>query len=87
MASNGVGDRDSGRSRSRRAIRVARACPSRSTEATPSSGTKLHGGVIVAYAAIDHIERDLLGRLRIHLRGHGDVLPVSRACAGLFKQM
>ena len=40
-----------------------------------------------AYAAIDHIERDLLGRLRIHLRGHDHVLPVSRACAGLFKQM
>ncbi len=48
---------------------------------------QVHRGVIVAYAAIDRIERDLLGRLRIHLRGHGDVLPVSRACAGLFKQM
>ncbi|MEN2470568.1 LytTR family DNA-binding domain-containing protein [Burkholderia sp. GS2Y] len=48
---------------------------------------QVHRGVIVAYAAIDHIERDLLGRLRIHLRGNNDVLPVSRACAGLFKQM
>ncbi|AWV01872.1 DNA-binding response regulator [Burkholderia sp. JP2-270] len=48
---------------------------------------QVHRGVIVAYAAIDHIERDLLGRLRIHLRGYNDVLPVSRACAGLFKRM
>lgn len=48
---------------------------------------QVHRGVIVAYAAIDRIERDLLGRLRIHLRGHDAVLPVSRAYAGLFKQM
>ncbi|RKP48323.1 LytR/AlgR family response regulator transcription factor [Trinickia fusca] len=48
---------------------------------------QVHRGVIVAYAAIDRVERDLLGRLRIHLRGHTDVLPVSRAYVGLFKQM
>ncbi|MGK8207325.1 LytR/AlgR family response regulator transcription factor [Burkholderia cenocepacia] len=48
---------------------------------------QVHRSVIVAYAAIDHIERDLLGRQRIHLRGHRDVLPVSRAGAGLFRQM
>ncbi|KND57499.1 Response regulator of the LytR/AlgR family [Candidatus Burkholderia verschuerenii] len=48
---------------------------------------QVHRGVIVAYAAIDHIERDLLSRQRIYLRRSGDVLPVSRACAGLFKQM
>lgn len=48
---------------------------------------QVHRGVIVAYKAIDRIERDLLGRLRIHLVGHEAVLPVSRAYAGLFKQM
>ncbi len=48
---------------------------------------QVHRGVIVALAAIDRVERDVLGRLRIHLRGHGDVLPVSRAYGGLFKQM
>ncbi|MDR8727155.1 LytR/AlgR family response regulator transcription factor [Burkholderia pseudomultivorans] len=48
---------------------------------------QVHRGVIVSYAAIDHIERDLLGRQRIHLRGHRDVLPVSRTCAALFRQM
>nr|WP_202119396.1 LytTR family DNA-binding domain-containing protein [Burkholderia pseudomallei] len=53
----------------------------------PDRFARVHRGVIVAYAAIDRIERDLLGRLRIHLRGHRDVLPVSRAYAGLFKHM
>ena len=48
---------------------------------------QVHRGVIVAYKAIDRIERDLLGRLRIHLVGHDSVLPVSRAYGGLFKQM
>nr|WP_230961792.1 LytTR family DNA-binding domain-containing protein [Burkholderia thailandensis] len=48
---------------------------------------QVHRGVVVADAAIDRIERDLLGRLRIHLHGHRDVLPVSRAYAGLFKHM
>ncbi|KGS03476.1 LytR/AlgR family response regulator transcription factor [Burkholderia sp. ABCPW 111] len=48
---------------------------------------QVHRGVIVSYAAIDRIERDLLGRLRIHLRGRCDVLPVSRAYAGQFKHM
>lgn len=53
----------------------------------PDRFARVHRGVIVAYAAIDRIERDLLARLRIHLRGHRDVLPVSRAYAGLFKHM
>jgi DNA-binding LytR/AlgR family response regulator len=48
---------------------------------------QVHRGVIVSYAAIDRVERDLLGRLRIHLLGQDAVLPVSRAYAGLFKQM
>ena len=48
---------------------------------------QVHRGVIVSYAAIDRIERDLLGRMRIHLIGHDAVLPVSRAYGGLFKQM
>jgi DNA-binding LytR/AlgR family response regulator len=48
---------------------------------------QVHRGVIVAYAAIDRIERDLLGRLRIHLLGHDALLPVSRGYAGMFRQM
>ncbi|TAM13389.1 MAG: response regulator transcription factor [Pandoraea sp.] len=48
---------------------------------------RIHRGVIVAYAAVDYIEHDLLGRLRIHVVGGGVVLPVSRAYAALFKRM
>jgi DNA-binding LytR/AlgR family response regulator len=53
----------------------------------PERFAQVHRGVIVAYAAVDRIERDLVGRLRIHVRGHTTVLPVSRAYAGLFKHM
>ncbi|WP_419686029.1 LytTR family DNA-binding domain-containing protein [Burkholderia theae] len=48
---------------------------------------QVHRGVIVAYAAIDRVERDLLGRLRIRVHGQPEMLPVSRAYAGLFGQM
>ena len=48
---------------------------------------QVHRGVIVSYGAIERVERDLLGRLRIHLRDRNEVLPVSRAYTGLFKQM
>ncbi|KVC93660.1 LytR/AlgR family response regulator transcription factor [Burkholderia ubonensis] len=53
----------------------------------PDHFAQVHRSVIVAYAAIDRIERDLLGRLRIHLHGRGDVLPVSRAYAARFRNM
>lgn len=48
---------------------------------------QIHRGVIVAYAAVDYVEHDLLGRLRIHVLGGDTVLPVSRAYAALFKRM
>ncbi|GGP26888.1 LytR/AlgR family response regulator transcription factor [Silvimonas amylolytica] len=53
----------------------------------PERFVQVHRGVIVSLAAIEHVQRDLLGRLRIHLRNRSDTLPVSRAYAGLFKQM
>jgi DNA-binding LytR/AlgR family response regulator len=48
---------------------------------------QVHRSVIVAYAAIDRVERDLMGHLKIHLRGESTVLPVSRAYAATFRQM
>lgn len=48
---------------------------------------QVHRSVIVAYWAIDRIERDLFGRLHVRLRGRNETLPVSRANAGLFKNM
>ena len=53
----------------------------------PAQFAQVHRSIIVRMAAIDHVQRDLLGRLRIHLRDHAEVLPVSRAYTGLFKQM
>ncbi|MET7981108.1 LytTR family DNA-binding domain-containing protein, partial [Streptomyces mirabilis] len=53
----------------------------------PERFVQVHRGVIVAYAAIDRVERDLLGRLRIRVNGQREMLPVSRAYAGLFRQM
>ncbi|OXJ40455.1 response regulator [Burkholderia sp. HI2714] len=53
----------------------------------PERFAQVHRGVIVAYAAIDRVERDLLGRLRIRVHGQREMLPVSRAYAGLFRQM
>ncbi|MGI4813091.1 MAG: LytR/AlgR family response regulator transcription factor [Janthinobacterium lividum] len=48
---------------------------------------QIHRGAIVAVAAIDRLERDLLGRLSVHLKGRSEVLPVSRGFAAQFKQM
>lgn len=53
----------------------------------PERFAQVHRGVIVAYAAIERVERDLLGRLRIRVHGQREMLPVSRAYAGLFRQM
>nr|WP_254608572.1 LytTR family DNA-binding domain-containing protein [Burkholderia lata] len=53
----------------------------------PERFAQAHRGVIVAYAAIDRVERDLSGRLRIRVHGQREILPVSRAYAGLFRQM
>ena len=53
----------------------------------PAEFAQVHRSIIVRLAAIDHVQRDLLGRLRIHLRERSDVLPVSRAYAGVFRQM
>lgn len=53
----------------------------------PARFSQVHRSTIVALAAVAHIERDLLGRLRIHLKGERGVLPLSRSFAGQFRQM
>ena len=37
--------------------------------------------------AVERIERDLLGRSRVHLRGQTDTLPLSRSFVERFKTM
>jgi DNA-binding LytR/AlgR family response regulator len=53
----------------------------------PQRFAEIHRSIIVNLGAVDRIERDVLGRCEVHLRNHGDVLPVSRSFADRFKQM
>ncbi|WP_410499113.1 LytR/AlgR family response regulator transcription factor [Chitinibacter sp. S2-10] len=53
----------------------------------PQRFAQIHRGYIVALPVIAKIDRDLLGRQRIHLKGSDDVLPLSRSNAAQFKQM
>jgi DNA-binding LytR/AlgR family response regulator len=48
---------------------------------------RIHRSTIVNLGAIERIERDVLGRCRVHLKDHADVLTVSRTFLGRFRQM
>ncbi|QLG88069.1 response regulator transcription factor [Chitinibacter bivalviorum] len=53
----------------------------------PQRFAQIHRSYIVCLSQIDKIDRDLLGRQRIHLKLKADILPLSRSHAGQFKQM
>jgi DNA-binding LytR/AlgR family response regulator len=53
----------------------------------PDQFAQIHRSVIVNLGCVERLERDVFGRLRLHLKGHKDVLPVSRANAQRFRQM
>jgi DNA-binding LytR/AlgR family response regulator len=53
----------------------------------PQDFAQIHRATVVNVAAIEKVERDVLGRVRVHLKDHPDVLTVSRTFAGRFKQM
>jgi DNA-binding LytR/AlgR family response regulator len=53
----------------------------------PQRFAQVHRSIIVNLAAVERIERDVLGRSQVYLRNHVDVLPVSRTFAERFKQM
>lgn len=48
---------------------------------------QVHRSVIVRVAAIERVRRDQLGKLRLHLRGRSETLPVSSAFHGRFRGM
>lgn len=48
---------------------------------------QIHRGTIVNVRAIERVERDDAGRLRIRVRGHPEILDVSRGFSHLFRQM
>lgn len=53
----------------------------------PQQFVQTHRSTIVNLRFIERLERDVLGRTLIHLRHHGDSLPVGRAYASRFRQM
>ena len=53
----------------------------------PDAFWQVHRGVIVRAAAIARAQRDELGRITLHLKGHAEKLAVSQAYAWRFKPM
>jgi len=53
----------------------------------PREFAQIHRGTVVNLGAVERVERDALGRCRVHLKDHADVLAVSRTFASRFKQM
>ncbi|WP_295684170.1 LytTR family DNA-binding domain-containing protein [uncultured Nevskia sp.] len=48
---------------------------------------QLHRAVVVNLRAISHVTRSLNETAHIHLKGHAEILPVSRSYPHLFRQM
>jgi DNA-binding LytR/AlgR family response regulator len=53
----------------------------------PDAFWQVHRGVIVRASAMARAQRDELGRITLHLKQHGETLPVSQAYAWRFKPM
>ena len=53
----------------------------------PQAFWQVHRGVIVRAAGIARAQRDDLGRITLHLKGHAEKLAVSQAYAWRFKPM
>ncbi len=53
----------------------------------PEQFAQIRRSTIVNLNAIERIERDVFGRSELLLKGHSDVLEVSRAYSGRFRQM
>ncbi len=53
----------------------------------PARFVQVHRGVVVNRSSISHVTRGANETAQIHLRGRGEVLPVSRSYLHLFRQM
>jgi DNA-binding LytR/AlgR family response regulator len=53
----------------------------------PNHFAQIHRSIVVNLRAVEFIERDILGRSRVHLRGRADTLPLSRSFVDRFRQM
>lgn len=56
-------------------------------ELDPTVFWQIHRSTVVNVQAIEQVSRDPHGRQRVKLKGHGQLLEVSRSYAGLFKGM
>ena len=48
---------------------------------------QVHRGIVVNLAHVDRVERDLLGRMQVQLKGHAAALPVSQSFQARFRAM
>jgi len=53
----------------------------------PEQFWQIHRGTLVNLAHVDWVERTAMGHVRVHLKGHADVLPVSQTFQARFRQM
>jgi DNA-binding LytR/AlgR family response regulator len=53
----------------------------------PDQFVQIHRSTIVNLRAVERVERDVLGRSLVHLKGHSDVIQVGRAYVNQFKRM
>ena len=47
----------------------------------------MNRGIVVNLAQVDHVDRDVLARLHVQLKGDAMVLPVSQSFQARFKSM
>jgi len=53
----------------------------------PAQFWQVHRGIVVNIAQVDRVDRDMLGRLHVQLKGHATALPVSQSFQARFKSM
>jgi DNA-binding LytR/AlgR family response regulator len=53
----------------------------------PDQFTQIHRSTIVNLRAVEKLERDVLGRTMVHLKGHAHTIPVGRAYVAQFRKM
>ncbi len=53
----------------------------------PAQFWQVHRGIVVNLAQVDRVDRDVLGRMNVQLKGHATTLPVSQSFQARFKAM
>jgi DNA-binding LytR/AlgR family response regulator len=53
----------------------------------PAQFWQVHRGIVVNMAQVGRVDRDMLGRLQVQVKGHATALPVSQSFQARFKSM